>query len=325
MAQERVLPPWPIFLVIALAVVVLAALGLERGYTGAGAAVTLVFLALLAAGYLLPATRGFEGIGRPDRSSVLAFSWIGAIFTLYLIYAAVTRTLAPWPTAKIALYLGLPCALLWRRSGDRVGWQEYSALLVLWLPLQFKFLRDAWPWPSWRLAQPLGQIFAINAGIISFLILRQLEGVGYRFEWPKGSSRRVLVNFLVLMALLVPLGAAMHFLRFGTSWKKVGLLPIAFLGLFLFTAWTEEFLFRGIIQNLLQRSLGNDWGALGLASVVFGLAHLNSGHAWNWQFAIMAGVAGIFYGWTWMATKSLAPAAALHALVDAIWQTFFRG
>lgn len=325
MAQEKILPPWPIFLAIAVAVAAVATLGLERGYTGPRAAVTLVFLAVLAAGYLLPATRGFEGIGRPDLSSTFAFSWAGAIFLLYLSYAAVTRTFAPWPTAKIALYVAFPCALLWRRSGSRIGWQEYLALLSLWLPLQFKLLRDAWAWPTWQLAQPLGQIFAVNVGIICFLVLRRLEGVGYRFQWPKGGTRRVAWNLLVLMALLVPLGAALHFIRFGTSSKKLAFMPLAFLGLFLFTAWTEEFVFRGIMQNLLRRSLGNDWAALAVASVVFGLAHLHSGHPWNWQFAVMAGIAGVFYGWTWMATRSLAAAAVLHALVDAIWQTFLRG
>lgn len=325
MAEERILPAWPIFVVIAVAVATVATLGLERGYTGAPAAVTLVFLAALSAGYLLPATRGFEGIGRPGFSAAFAFGWAGAIFALYLSYAAVTRTFAPWPTAKVALYVALPCALVWRRPGSRPGWQEYLAVLSLWLPLQFKLMRDAWAWPTWRLAQPLGQIFAVNVGIICFLVLRRLEGVGYRFQWPKGSSRRVAWNLVVLMALLVPLGTAFHFVRFGTSPKKLAAMPLVFLGLFVFTAWTEEFLFRGIIQNVLRRSLGSDWGALAIASAFFGLAHLNSGHAWNWQFALMACVAGVFYGWTWMATKSLAPAAVLHALVDAIWQTLFRG
>ncbi|HEY4683769.1 MAG TPA: CPBP family intramembrane glutamic endopeptidase [Candidatus Acidoferrales bacterium] len=325
MAEERILPAWPIFVVIGVAVAAVATLGLERGYTGAPAAVTLVFLAALSAGYLLPATRGFGGIGGPGFSAAFAFSWAGAIFVLYLSYAAVTRTFGLWPTAKVALYVALPCALLWRRPSTRPGWQEYLAVLSLWLPLQFKWMSDAWAWPTWRLAQPLGQIFAANVGIICFLVLRRLEGVGYRFHWPKGSSHRVAWNLVVLMALLVPLGTALHFVRFGTSAKELIAMPLVLLGLFVFTAWTEEFLFRGIIQNVLRRSLGSDWGALAIASVCFGLAHLNSGHRWNWQFALMAGVAGVFYGWTWMATKSLAPAAALHAAVDVIWKTFLQG
>jgi membrane protease YdiL (CAAX protease family) len=325
MAEERILPAWPVFVVIVVAVTAVTTLGLQRGYTGAPAAVTLIFLAVLSAGYLLPATRGFARLGQPGFSVTLAFSWAGAIFILYLSYVAVTRTFAPWPTAKVAMTLAVPCALLWRRAGRRPGWQEFAAVLALWLPLQFRWIRDAWAWPTSRFAQPLGQIFAVNAGVICFLVLRRLEGVGYHFEWPKGSTRRVVGSLISLMIILIPVGMALQFVRFGTSPKKLMAAPLALLGLFVFTAWTEEFLFRGIIQNILRRSLRTDWGALAIASVLFGLAHLSTGHRWNWQFAVMAGIAGIFYGWTWMATKSLTPAAALHALVDTIWQTFLRG
>jgi len=95
----------------------------------------------------------------------------------------------------------------------------------------------------------------------------------------------------------------------------------------LLVALMEEVLFRGMIQNLLTRRLGNDKLSLPIAAIVFGLAHLNNateGFATpNWAYALMATLAGLAYGWVWMRTGRVTASAITHALVNLIWVVLF--
>ncbi len=78
----------------------------------------------------------------------------------------------------------------------------------------------------------------------------------------------------------------------------------------------EEMLFRGLAQAGLAHLIGGDWGpwiALAIASVVFGLFHfLNS------TYAILATIAGLYFGWLLIATGSLWPPIVAHALYDFV-------
>jgi membrane protease YdiL (CAAX protease family) len=105
-------------------------------------------------------------------------------------------------------------------------------------------------------------------------------------------------------------------------WKS---LPADAIGIFLLTAWPEELLFRGLLQNSLTRTLSSESGGWILASIIFGLAHItNNGVFPNWRYALLATIAGIFYGRTWRKTASIFPAAIVHALVDTTWHLLFR-
>ncbi|MEE9605147.1 MAG: CPBP family intramembrane glutamic endopeptidase [Candidatus Scalindua sp.] len=88
-------------------------------------------------------------------------------------------------------------------------------------------------------------------------------------------------------------------------------------------ALIEEVLFRGIIQNLLTKRLWNERLALLIASVIFGLSHLNNAKAGfsapNWAYALMATLAGLAYGWVWARTRKVTASAVTHMLVNLIW------
>ena len=91
------------------------------------------------------------------------------------------------------------------------------------------------------------------------------------------------------------------------------------------TAWPEEFLFRGLLQNSLSRTFSSETAGWLTASVLFGLAHItNNGVFPNWRYAMLATIAGIFYGRTWCKTNSIFASAIVHALVDTIWHVAFR-
>jgi membrane protease YdiL (CAAX protease family) len=73
----------------------------------------------------------------------------------------------------------------------------------------------------------------------------------------------------------------------------------------------EELLFRGYLVWVLQNWIGL-WPAAGVSMVVFGLAHGYQGR----QFGVRAFFAGVAMGLLALATGSLLPGMALHALID---------
>lgn len=73
----------------------------------------------------------------------------------------------------------------------------------------------------------------------------------------------------------------------------------------------EELLYRGYLVWVLQHWLGL-WGAAGVSTVVFGLAHSYQGR----QFGMRAFFAGIGMGLLALATGSLLPGMVLHAIID---------
>jgi membrane protease YdiL (CAAX protease family) len=101
---------------------------------------------------------------------------------------------------------------------------------------------------------------------------------------------------------------------------------LLFIGIYLTVAIPEELMFRGILQNLLVRSIRTGprglYGLL-IASVVFGAAHLHHAPAPNWRYAILATLAGIFYGNVYRTRQRLCASALTHALVDTLWHFWF--
>jgi membrane protease YdiL (CAAX protease family) len=135
----------------------------------------------------------------------------------------------------------------------------------------------------------------------------------------------VLLHFALLAVIVIPLGTALHFIRFDPSQAHWRSLPVEALSIFLLTAWPEELLFRGLLQNSLSRTFSSaNVGWIG-ASIIFGLAHItNNGIFPNWKYALLAAIAGIFYGSTWRRTDSIFASAIVHALVDTTWHFLFR-
>lgn len=78
----------------------------------------------------------------------------------------------------------------------------------------------------------------------------------------------------------------------------------------LFVGTFEELLMRAVLMRLLERSLGS-WAALGLSSLLFGLAHLPGNGAGSLAMLI-AVVAGAMLGAAYLATRRVWLCLALH-------------
>ena len=93
-----------------------------------------------------------------------------------------------------------------------------------------------------------------------------------------------------------------------------------FFGMLWVVALSEEFFFRGLLQRWLSEWLRSERGGLVVASVLFGLAHLPFRSFPNWRFALLAAVAGLFYGRAYLKAGGIRAAMVAHALVNTVWR-----
>ena len=302
-------------------VVLLAAFaGIHLGYSGSRFAIALgVAAALFAFEFFLavPKVFGIVQGALGQRGAVVT-----ALVPLFAVLVYSIGVGGNWKYTLIgAAYAVLPTLLLAASSG--ATGVDYAAAAIVWLPVELRWMYRLFPFPP-QLTHTLTILLALSTGVAAFVVLRRLEGVGYAVEWVRGSGWIVLSHFLLFAAIAVPLGIAIGFIAYEPSIARLRSLPVAVIGITFFTAWPEEFLFRGILQNLFSRTLKSQWIGLAVASVVFGLSHILHAPFPNWKYVILATIAGIFYGHAWMKTGSLLPGALVHALVDISWHVLFR-
>jgi hypothetical protein len=155
-------------------------------------------------------------------------------------------------------------------------------------------------------------------------LIRKVPGIGYNIGWGRRWGFYVIASFVVFAAIAIPLGMGMHFIQFAPRWSTWPSLPFLMIAILFFTAWPEEFLFRGLLQNMLSRSSKSELAGWWTASVLFGFSHITNMGFPNWRYVILASIAGIFYGWTWRKSNSIFASAIVHGLVDTTWHFFFR-
>ena len=218
--------------------------------------------------------------------------------------------------AAFAAYLTVPAVLVWvgqRRIPDTV--RVLAAAIVLWLPIEFDLL------PQLRLPPPHGlraaPFAALAAGLYLFVVACPLDRIGYTFHLSRRDFRVALIATAAFAIVGLPIGLATGFLQWNPR-PDVIRLAVAPIAIYLATGVPEEFLFRGLIQNTLERAIGR--AALPIASIIFGLAHLPDA-----RYVLLATLAGVAYGWVYLVTRRITASAVTHALVDWIWVLLLRG
>jgi membrane protease YdiL (CAAX protease family) len=248
-----------------------------------------------------------------------------AALLAYLIYALGTNGFAPWRAGVAAGFVFIPLAL--ESSAERKvpgAWQDYVTLGGIWVLVKFYLPGWLWPGQGGRLSYILTTLLAVNVALASFLLVRRLGNVGYLVGWGRHWTLWVFGSFLLFAAVAIPLGTAIHFVHFEAHRQALRSLPWTASVILLFIAWPEEFLFRGLLQNMLTKSLGNRTLGLLAAALAFGLSHVTNGVFPNWRYVVLGSIAGLFYGWTWKKTGSIFASALVHAAVDVTWRLFFR-
>jgi membrane protease YdiL (CAAX protease family) len=233
-------------------------------------------------------------------------------------------------TTGIILRLGafaLPALLILLTTHEqksRLNFYFASAVLFMWYSVEFGAAPDV------GLPVGVGLIGYMKLALIVLLLYvvtlsNRLPDAGFTFSLTRRDWREVLINFALFGISAIPIGLITGFIKPSTALPS--LLEIAGRGIaiFLFIALPEEILFRGVIQRYLERVLR--WAQLPtliLSSVIFGAAHLNNPPNVGYYF-ILATLAGVFYGRTFLHTGKVVPAAIVHLLVDWMWSVLFAG
>lgn len=284
------------------------------------AAALLVLLPMLAAAFF------------PERSAALAPRLprtvrITAPALLCLPYALTASAFDIFHWGWLALYALLPVAvaLLMDQAAVadpdlRGNWRDFILLAGLGLAVDLRWLEPAWP----QGLTAVGKMLLLDAGIYGFLAVRKLDGVGFDLRLRLRDAATGLREFGLYTPIAIPLGLALGFLHLHAGWPAPLRAAGAFLFTFVFIAIPEELFFRGWLQNLLERRIGRT-PALLVTAVLFGLAHWNKRTTtFNWQYVLLAALAGIFYGRAWRAQRRVGASAITHATVDTLWSLWLR-
>jgi membrane protease YdiL (CAAX protease family) len=305
-------------------IVTLAAiLGMLRGFGGPKFVIGLGVAALLFAfEFFLAAPKvlaAVQGVLRERGGIVAPFV---PLFAVLLYSHEVT---GDWKIMLVgAAYTVLPALLVASGTGKAPGtWEDYAAVALLWLPVEFQWMYRLFPYPP-PLTHTFTVLTALSTSVAAFVLLRRVEGIGYAIEWKQGFGLNFALHFAIFAAIAIPIGIKMRFLIYDPTIARLRSLPLTTLGMLFFTAWPEEFLFRGLLQNFLTRTFKNQWAGLIVASAIFGLSHIVHSPYPNWKYVLLATIAGLFYGHVWMRTGSLFPGTLVHALVDISWHILFR-
>jgi membrane protease YdiL (CAAX protease family) len=173
----------------------------------------------------------------------------------------------------------------------------------------------------------LGQAMWVRTGVFVMLAVRRVSGVGFGL-WP--DRRQWKIGALYYLLFLVAAVGLAWWIGFAkphwphADWQRASLLAVGtFFGVLWVLALGEEFFFRGLLQQWMGSWLGNENAGLLVTSLLFGAAHLWFRAFPNWRFAIMAALAGVFYGLAFRQTRSIRTSMVTHALVVTTWRVFF--
>lgn len=228
-----------------------------------------------------------------------------------------------WLTLYALLPVAIAALMLDARrvnQEQRGNWRDWLVLIGVGLAVDLRWFEAAWP----AHLAVFNKVLLLDAAIYGFMAMRRLDGVGFDLRLRLRDLGFGLREFCFYAPAAILLGLAMGFLHAHALWPSWQQLGGAYLFTFFFIAVPEELFFRGWIQNLLERRVGRGW-ALGITAVLFGLSHWNKRTTnFNWQYVLLAALAGVFYGRAWRRERRVAASAITHATVDTVWSIWLR-
>jgi uncharacterized protein len=280
-----------------------------------------------------------QDIPAVQAAGVLAAFLIEAGLFLATGSSAARERLRALPPVRIAVLLTLLTPLTWLLAGGGEAWQVLATTAVTGF-LAFWYLRFPAadipvlviygalalgkvsamlyfaPWPKAPTAI-IGEFAWLRTLLFAVLLFRRptLENFGFiptKEDWKQGVKW-----FLLFVPVALAVGIPIGFAKLRTLPPDAARVVLAvvgtFLGHYIFVALREELVFRGLLQSRA--------GILA-TSLLFGAVHLPFGQFPNWRFAVVAAIAGWFYGRSYLATGSIRSAMITHALTNVMARVF---
>lgn len=286
---------------------------------------TVVSFGLLLLSYLLFTSRHYvEWLRERTAKSRLLFP--AMLLAVYILYGLGPGRLRIPESLLIPVYLAFPVlfATLAAQRGERPNRYDLLTVAFLYLPVELSALARAWQPAQSGIPSPthaFSQVLGMNLALFCFLVVRPIGGIGFTFRLRKPDVVQALIAFAWFFPLALVFAGMTGLVPFRPHLPHAALIVPIILGKSLMVALPEEVLFRGLLQNLLQRAAPTARGrmaALLVSSVIFGFSHLNNHPLFDWRYVTIATVAGIAYGTVYNRTGKVTAAAITHALIDIV-------
>jgi membrane protease YdiL (CAAX protease family) len=321
--KSRWILAWLVCLILVLGGVLAAMAG---GHSGFPLVVTALAFFTSVAPYSALVTTSFIRDIRLAflKSPYLIWAFPAAFVTSYGFYAAGTNSYSTDAALRLALFVGVPTTLtLIARRQIGVTWLDAMAVAAIWIPFDLGGLASIWSWPAGEGAYVINTAIAIVLAAVCFIGLRRFPRVNLRFSLNVREIAVVVASLSGFMMIAIPFGFKTDFIGWHVKEIDVKTLIATPLGILFFIAIPEEFLFRGLVQNMLSMVLKSEVKSLIFASLFFGMTHLNNEPIMDWRYVTLATVAGLFYGHTYNKCRSIVAPALVHTMVDTLWVLLF--
>jgi uncharacterized protein len=169
----------------------------------------------------------------------------------------------------------------------------------------------------------LGHLALIHTGAMAALEIRRIEGIRFGFIPGQHEGITGVRYFFYFLPIGFPLALWLGAVHLVFTPFLFGKTLATFFGALWVTALSEEFVFRGLLQQWLAQWTGKPYLALAVASLVYGAAHLPFRAFPNWRVAAVTAVLGLFCGLAYQRTGSIRTSMVTHALVVTLWRTMF--
>ena len=267
--------------------------------------------------YLVPA---FSEVRRRFERH-LAWFLVLSFVAPYVVYASATGQFRWWALVQLA---ALAAALsLWYKILPASAPVDAAFLMLVAAVVLRGYFDPIYTSPAAGLhLEILGHLALTRLCAMIMLVERRVPGVGYGFLPGLAEWRIGLRHFLYFLAAGIPLAWATRLVRLGPgmpAWKTAA----TFAGMLWVVALSEEFFFRGLLQQWMANWTGRPAVALACTSILFGAVHLGFRGFPNWRFALAAAVAGWFYGRAYQQAQSIRASMVTHALVVTVWRVLF--
>lgn len=244
---------------------------------------------------------------------------------IYLWYSFSTEAIQWDYVLRIIGYTFLPTIAIFtvNQETQRLTWQDFLFLIIIWIPVDEAWVQESFPWPA-----GIGKhAYTIPVGVTLAILLsggfRRLKGLDFHWNVGAKSWGISVLHLLAFLAFAIPVGLATDFLAYNPRDGGISGWVVSIIATAILVAVPEEVLFRGIIQNLLQKTFQKPWIGWVLASVIFGVSHINNTPSPDWRYIFLASIAGLFYGLSYNKSGSLIPAVMVHTGVDVVWINLF--
>ena len=183
------------------------------------------------------------------------------LFVLFLVINGYNPFIDNLYLVVYILFFPVIAFKLRNEATQKIGWFDFTVFVFTLLPTAFYEVRQQGELPvTGGGFDSLLHILIILTSVYAFGIVRGLKDVGFFPEWKWKSLFIAVFSWAAFYLFVVAIGFTVDFIRVIGYSEPFGILVksifFTMVGTFLHTALFEELFFRGILQNMLAKRIG---------------------------------------------------------------------